>query len=74
MTKAPSAAASGQVRVGGDITVNRLGFGAMRITGKGIWGEPADPARRGGRCGACPSSASISSTPPTATGRMSART
>jgi aryl-alcohol dehydrogenase-like predicted oxidoreductase len=30
--------------MGGDITVNRLGFGAMRITGKGIWGDPADPA------------------------------
>jgi aryl-alcohol dehydrogenase-like predicted oxidoreductase len=30
--------------IGGDITVNRLGFGAMRITGPGIWGEPADRA------------------------------
>jgi pyridoxine 4-dehydrogenase len=38
----PSAAASGQFRIGGDITVTRLGFGAMRITGKGIWGEPED--------------------------------
>lgn len=38
-----SAAASGQFKVGGDITVNRLGFGAMRITGKGIWGDPPDP-------------------------------
>jgi pyridoxine 4-dehydrogenase len=28
--------------VGGDLTVNRMGFGAMRITGEGIWGEPAD--------------------------------
>ncbi len=28
--------------IGGDITVNRLGFGAMRITGQGVWGEPAD--------------------------------
>ncbi len=28
----------------GDLTVNRLGFGAMRITGEGIWGEPKDPA------------------------------
>src|SRR3954449_3285096 len=28
--------------VGGDIEVNRLGFGAMRLTGKGIWGEPRD--------------------------------
>ncbi len=38
-----SAAAAGQFDIGGDLTVNRLGFGAMRITGKGIWGEPADP-------------------------------
>jgi pyridoxine 4-dehydrogenase len=29
--------------VGGDLTVNRLGFGAMRITGEGIWGEPKNP-------------------------------
>jgi aryl-alcohol dehydrogenase-like predicted oxidoreductase len=34
--------------LGGDLTINRLGFGAMRITGDGIWGEPKDPetARR----------------------------
>jgi pyridoxine 4-dehydrogenase len=30
--------------IGGDLPVNRLGFGAMRITGSGIWGPPADPA------------------------------
>src|SRR5688572_20909042 len=35
---------SGKVTLGGDLTVNRLGFGAMRITGKDIWGDPADPA------------------------------
>ena len=29
-------------KIGGDLEVNRLGYGAMRITGKGIWGEPAD--------------------------------
>ena len=39
-----SAAASGQFTIGGDITVNRLGFGAMRVTGKGIWGDPVDLA------------------------------
>jgi aryl-alcohol dehydrogenase-like predicted oxidoreductase len=39
-----NAAASGVFNVGGDIPVNRLGFGAMRITGNGIWGEPADRA------------------------------
>ncbi|NII54951.1 aldo/keto reductase [Luteibacter sp. SG786] len=38
-----NAAASGTFRIGGDLEVNRLGFGAMRITGKGIWGDPADP-------------------------------
>jgi pyridoxine 4-dehydrogenase len=37
-----TAQASGTLQIGGDLTVNRLGFGAMRITGKGIWGEPAD--------------------------------
>ncbi|MDP3316787.1 MAG: oxidoreductase, partial [Devosia sp.] len=40
----PNAALSGTFAIGGDLVVNRLGFGAMRITGKGIWGEPADPA------------------------------
>ena len=37
-----SAAQSGTFKIGGDIQINRLGFGAMRITGPGIWGEPAD--------------------------------
>ncbi len=36
------AAASGTFTLGGDLTVNRLGFGAMRLTGKGVWGPPAD--------------------------------
>jgi len=36
------AASSGTTDLGGDITVNRLGFGAMRITGDGIWGDPPD--------------------------------
>ena len=40
-TEKISAAAAGTVRLG-DLTVNRLGYGAMRITGKGIWGEPDD--------------------------------
>ena len=38
------AAKSGTFRIGGDAEVNRLGYGAMRITGRGIWGEPADRA------------------------------
>jgi aryl-alcohol dehydrogenase-like predicted oxidoreductase len=41
-TTATSATASGTIDLGGDLTVNRLGFGAMRITGPGIWGEPPD--------------------------------
>jgi pyridoxine 4-dehydrogenase len=36
----PNASAAGTIDLGGDLTVNRLGFGAMRITGAGIWGEP----------------------------------
>ena len=37
-----SAAAAGRIKLGGEVTVNRLGFGAMRITGPGIWGPPKD--------------------------------
>src|SRR5208337_1244032 len=35
---------AGTLTLGNDLTVNRMGFGAMRITGAGIWGEPPDPA------------------------------
>jgi hypothetical protein len=38
------AAAAGTLKIGADLTANRMGFGAMRITGSGIWGEPKDPA------------------------------
>ncbi|MFP5206641.1 MAG: aldo/keto reductase [Acidobacteriota bacterium] len=38
------AAQAGTVTLGGDLTVNRMGFGAMRITGQGIWGPPPDRA------------------------------
>jgi aryl-alcohol dehydrogenase-like predicted oxidoreductase len=38
----PSAAAAGTFTIGRDLTINRLGFGAMRLTGRGIWGEPED--------------------------------
>jgi len=38
----PTAAASGSITIGGDLTVHRLGFGAMRITGNGIWGPSRD--------------------------------
>ena len=37
-----TAAAAGTIDIGGDLTVNRMGYGAMRITGSGIWGEPPD--------------------------------
>jgi aryl-alcohol dehydrogenase-like predicted oxidoreductase len=37
-----TATASGTFTIGGDLEVNRLGFGAMRLTGKGIWGPPPD--------------------------------
>lgn len=36
--------ASGTFALGGDLIVNRLGYGAMQLTGPGIWGEPKDPA------------------------------
>jgi pyridoxine 4-dehydrogenase len=36
------AASSGTFRLGGDLPVHRLGYGAMRLTGPGVWGEPAD--------------------------------
>jgi aryl-alcohol dehydrogenase-like predicted oxidoreductase len=39
-----NAAKSGDFKIGGDMVVHRLGFGAMRVTGEGIWGEPADRA------------------------------
>src|SRR5437667_2343362 len=42
--KTLSAASSGTISLGGELTVHRLGFGAMRITGDGIWGPPKDPA------------------------------
>jgi pyridoxine 4-dehydrogenase len=40
---ATTASASGTFKIGGDLEVTRLGYGAMRITGKGIWGPPDDP-------------------------------
>jgi pyridoxine 4-dehydrogenase len=38
------AAAAGTITLGGDLTVHRMGFGAMRVTGRGVWGPPADHA------------------------------
>src|SRR5690349_1957024 len=42
VTTSTGAAASSTMTLGGDLTVNRLGFGAMRLTGPGVWGPPAD--------------------------------
>jgi pyridoxine 4-dehydrogenase len=39
-----TAAAAGTVTIGGDLVVNRMGYGAMRITGEGVWGPPKDHA------------------------------
>jgi len=44
MTDGIAAVAAGTVTIGEDLTVNRLGFGAMRVVGKGVWGLPPDPA------------------------------
>src|SRR5204862_8174943 len=44
MNSQPTAANAGTIDVGGDLTVNRMGFGAMRVTGRGIWGDPPDRA------------------------------
>ncbi|MFB2600165.1 aldo/keto reductase [Herbiconiux sp. P17] len=41
-TTATPASASGTFAIGGDLTVNRLGFGTMQLTGPGVWGDPAD--------------------------------
>jgi len=43
-TRNGSAAGSGTISLGSELTVNRLGFGAMRLTGEGVWGPPNDPA------------------------------
>ncbi|HKO52330.1 MAG TPA: aldo/keto reductase [Polyangiaceae bacterium] len=44
MTRAETPAdASGTITLGGDLVVNRLGYGAMQLTGAGVWGEPKDP-------------------------------
>lgn len=43
-TAARAADASGTFTIGGALTVNRLGFGSMQLTGDGIWGDPKDPA------------------------------
>ncbi|AXH93981.1 aldo/keto reductase [Micromonospora aurantiaca] len=43
-TSTQPAKASGSYRIGGDLPVDRLGYGAMQLTGPGVWGDPKDPA------------------------------
>lgn len=43
-----SASEAGTFKIGGDLTVNRLGFGAMRLTGSTVWGDSAEPEDRDG--------------------------
>src|SRR5713101_6711175 len=45
MASPGDASAAGTIEIGGDLVVRRMGFGAMRITGRGIWGEPPDAGR-----------------------------
>src|SRR6266852_1934101 len=45
MASPADASAAGTIEIGGDLVVRRMGFGAMRITGRGIWGEPPDAGR-----------------------------
>lgn len=42
MTATPTTEAAGTIDIGGDLTVSRMGFGSMRITGDGVWGSPSD--------------------------------
>jgi hypothetical protein len=46
MNAMPTAAAAGKIDAGGDLRVNRPGFGAMRITGSGMRGDPPDRSER----------------------------
>lgn len=55
-THEPLAAASGTFEIGGQLTVHRLGFGAMQLTGEGIWASPAIPRSAGASSGAPSSS------------------
>src|SRR6201985_2591793 len=43
VTLAPPAKAAGEFSIGGKLPVTRLGYGAMQLTGPGVWGDPEDP-------------------------------
>ena len=64
-----TAAAAGTIDIGGDLTVNRMGYGAMRITGAGIWGDPRTGSRPRPHCAGRWNWTSTSSTRPTPTAR-----
>lgn len=68
-----TAKASGTFMLGGDIPIHRLGFGAMRITGRGIWGDPSDHDEAIRVLKRLPGWTSTSSTPPTRTAHSSAK-
>ena len=72
-TRQHGAMTDDRIGIGSDLTVNRLGFGAMRLTGDGIWGDPPDRRRRRRCCDGPWSWASHSSTLPTPTAPTSAR-
>jgi aryl-alcohol dehydrogenase-like predicted oxidoreductase len=61
------AAAAGSMTLGGDLVVRRMGFGSMRLTGQGIWGDPPDRAKAHAVLRRAVDWGSTSSTPPTPT-------
>ena len=63
----PNAAVAGTFSLGGDLLINRLGFGAMRLTGRGILGEPEDPEQARHVLRRAVELGLTSSTPPTPT-------
>ena len=68
-----SASLAGEISLGGEISVNRLGFGAMRLTGEGIWGPPKDRKQALAVLRRAVESMSISWIPRIPTARTSAR-
>jgi pyridoxine 4-dehydrogenase len=65
-----NAGEAGTFRIGGEIEINRIGFGAMRIAGPGIWGEPENRAEVLQTLNQLRRLASISWTLPIPMGRM----
>jgi pyridoxine 4-dehydrogenase len=65
-----NAAEAGTFTIGGDLTVRRLGYGAMQLAGPGVWGPPADRDRAVGVLRRAVELGSTTSTPVTTTARM----